>query len=608
MHGEESSYTLLVEVNGQQLPPGLAGLLASGYVDNQMNAADMFVLRFTDDGSGVLQKGGFDVGVAVRLLVQKSGGAGPQPIMTGEITALEAELDSVGMHLLVRGLDKSHRLFRGRRIHAYLQMTAADIVKKVAQGAGLSLGRIDCPGPVLAHVGQDGVSDWEFLRGLADEVGGALDVVDGKLNFCKPTDAAGAPSDQQASQQNPLVIEHGVNLVSVRATVTAADQVPEVEVRGWDVDGKQPIVAVKQAGTHSAKLDSVNPGALASAVGGLKWVESVSGYRKQQQCDALAVALADRLAGSFAELDGVVRGNPDMRAGKAVALGKIGKPFDGSYTLSSTRHEFSPETGYLTSFTVSNASDRSLFGVASASAVAPRSKVMTGVIVGLVTDVKDPEHRGRVKVTFPVMSDDYASWWARTVQPGAGAGRGAIVLPEVGDEVLVAFGMGDFDEPYVLGGLYNGKDAPTAAWADHVNETDGSVQRRAFVSRTGMVVEMIEKPGEEKLTLSTSSGEQRITLTQKGETSIEIISTGPLTVTADKEVAVSSKSGDISVKGKNIKLDAQADLTLTGSNVTITAQVAASLSGATVKVAGDATAELSASGQTAVRGGMVMIN
>ena len=606
MHGEETSNTLLVEVAGSPLPADVAATLTSGYVDDSLNVPDLFVLRFTDEGGQALTKGGFRIGVAVRLLVQASGPAGPVPLVSGEVTALEAEVGSDGTHSVVRGLDTSHRLFRGRRVEAYVQMTASDVAAKVASRAGLKKGTMDAPGPVLEHVGQDGINDWDFLRGLADEVGAEVAVVDGALDFRAPTDASEAPGGQAGSRQDPLVVERGVNLVSLRATVTSADQVPEVEVRGWDVEGKRPFVAVAPAKTRSAKLADVDPAKLAQTFGSPPWPEPVSRYGTQRQCESAAKALAERLAGSFAELDGVIRGNPSVHAGTAIALTNVGGPFDGRYTLSATRHEFSPDQGYLTSFTVSNVSERSLYGVA-AGATSGLGR-MSGVLTATVSDIKDPQGRGRVKLAFPVLSDRYVSGWARTVQPGAGASRGAVVLPEVGDEVLVAFGLGSVQEPYVLGGLYNGVDKPAPGFADHVGSTDGRVQRRAFCSRTGMVVEMVEKPQEEKLTLSTSGGKQRITLVQKSDAAIEIIAEGPVTVTGKKDVAVSSTTGDVTVKGKKITIQATTDLQLIGANVAVKATAAAGLEGATVKVAGSAAAELSGGATTTVKGGIVRIN
>lgn len=562
MHGEETTSTLVVQVAGAPLPDDVAGLLTSGYVDNSLNVPDLFVLRFSDDAALVLTKGGFRIGVEVRLLVHSNGPGGPVPLLSGEVTAVDAEVGPDGLHTVVRGLDKSHRLFRGRRVEAYVSMTAADIAGKVATRAGLKKGTIDHTGPVLEHVAQDGISDWAFLRRLADEVGAEVKVAEGALDFRTPTDAATAPSGQADPRQDPLVVEVGVNLLALRATVTSADQVPQVVVRGWDVETKRALVAAAPAKTRSAALTGAQPAALARTVGSPPWLEPASRYGTQLQCEFAAKGIADRLAGSFAELDGVIRGNPTVRAGTALALAKAGAPFDGRYTASATRHEFSPDTGYLTSFTVSNASERSLYGLAAGAA--PHLAAVPGVLTATVTSLKDPERRGRVKVSFPVMSDEYVSGWARTVQPGAGANRGAVVLPEVGDEVLVGFGMGSFQEPYVLGGLYNGVDTPTPAWAEHVGATDGRVQRRAFCSRTGMVVEMIEKPQEERITLASNDGKQRVTLVQRPDAAVQIIAEGPVTVTGKKDVTISSTTGDVHLEGARVTVRATADLTLSG--------------------------------------------
>ena len=604
--GEEYSNTLLVEVEGSPLPPEIAALLTSGYIDDSANVPDLFVLRFSDEYATVLTKAKIKIGARVSLSVQSSGPGGPVPLLSGEVTALEKEVGGDGVHTIVRGLDHSHRLFRGSRVEAYLQSTAADIVRTVAQRAGIKPGTIDAGGPVLNHVGQDAVSDWEFLRRLAAESGADLRVTDGELHFTSATDAATAPTGDSGARSDPLVIKRGVNLVSLRGTVTSGEQVPDVEVRGWDPANKKAVVSVAPAKARSAKLPDVAPDALAGTFSANRYLAPPTTFESTAQSDASAAAIASRMAAGFAELDGVVRGNPRMRSGTAVALAGVGAPFEGRYTLTSTRHEFSPVSGYLTSFTVSDSSERSLYGVAAGAA--DRRAPVSGVMNAVVTATTDPEHQGRVKVMFPALSDDYETWWARTVQAGAGASRGAVVLPEVGDEVLVAFGHGSFQQPFVLGGLYNGKDTPDKPWGDHVGGTDGAVKRRAFASRSGMVVEFLESPDGEQLTLSTNGGAQRITLTQKGEAAVEIVSEGPVSVTAKKDVTVTTASGDVKISGANVAVEAKSKLELKGATVTITGTTKADLTAPNVKVSGDASAEVSGGATTTIRGGLVRIN
>jgi uncharacterized protein involved in type VI secretion and phage assembly len=607
--GEEFSSTLLVEIKGKPLPPDLGAMLSEGYVDDSANVPDLFVLRYSDENATFLEKTSVRIGDPVVLSVQRSGPAGPTPLLSGEVTALETELGGDGAYTVVRGLDHSHRLFRGRRVEAYLQSTAADIARTVAGRAGLKAGTIDAPGPVLEHVAQDGVNDWEFLRRLADETGAVLDVTEGALHFTTATDAADAPSGAGGAHQDPLVLEKGVNLLALRGTVTSADQVPDVEVRGWDVDGKREIVAVAPAKTSSAVLEGTGPTDLATKFKSPRYVARATVFDQPARCEAAATALAAHLAGGFAELDGVARGNPRLRSGAAVSLVGVGAPFAGRYTLSSSRHDFSPETGYRTSFTVSHTSERSFYGVASGAGLrSGSSAAFPGVLNAVVTAVQDPQGQGRVKVKFPLLSDTYESTWARTVQLGAGAARGTVVLPEVGDEVLVAFGQGSFQQPFLLGGLYNGQDLPDKPWGEHVGSTDGAIERRAFVSRTGMLVEFVETPGEERLTLSTHGGAQTVSLIQKGAAGIEILSEGPVTVTAKDRIDVTTSTGDITVKGKNVTVEATAALALKGATVTAEGRTAAELKAASVKVAGTAAAELSGGATTTVKGGLVRIN
>jgi phage protein D/phage baseplate assembly protein gpV len=590
-HGEEFSNTLLVKVDGTPLPDDVRPLLVNGYVDDSTNVPDLFVLRFSDEAGTVLAKGNVRIGSKVELSLQSTAPGGPAVLLEGEVTTLEVDVSEAGVHTVVRGLDASHRLFRGTRVEAYVNMTASDIVQKVAQRAGLKC-KVDATSTLLDHTTQDGVNDWDFLRRLAQEHDRVLTMADGQLEFTARTPASEAPGGVSESRTDPLVLERGVNLVNLRGTITAGGQVPKVEVRGWDPKQKKEVVANEDARTLSAVPGGgLTPTSLAGTFPSPPYVVGLAGLDRQAAATSVAASLSDHLAGGFAELDGTARGNPHLRAGTAVQVVGVGDPFAGKYVLTSTRHEFEPEHGYRTTFTASNRSERSLYGVTSATS-RERSRIC-GVVPAVVTSVQDPEHRGRVKIRLPWLADSYESWWARTVQAGAGKDRGAAVLPEVGDEVLVAFAQGDLEHPYVLGGLYNGEDVPHGGWAANIDGTSGQIIRRGFVSRKGMKVDLLERAGEEAIVLSTNDGAQRITVKQTAEKGIELVSEGPVKVQAKQAVEVTTSAGDVSLKGMNVKIEASGNL---------------DLKGASVKVAGQATAELTSGATTTVKGAIVRIN
>ncbi|NHZ64611.1 phage baseplate assembly protein V [Massilia genomosp. 1] len=102
-----------------------------------------------------------------------------------------------------------------------------------------------------------------------------------------------------------------------------------------------------------------------------------------------------------------------------------------------------------------------------------------GVAIGLVTQNNDPEGLGRVKVSYPWHDQARESYWARLAAPMTGDGRGLVLIPEVGDEVLLAFERDDLRFPFVLGGLWNGQDKPPVA------NGDGNNDKRLFKSRKG---------------------------------------------------------------------------------------------------------------------------
>ncbi|WP_290057469.1 VgrG-related protein [Amycolatopsis solani] len=606
MANETFTNTLVVEVEGTPLADDVKVMLSYAYVDDSRNLPDTFVLRFRDPGSVVLDKGKFKVGAKVTLKVQTSDPEGPQELMAGEVTAVAIDLDPHGTFTEVRGYDQAHRLFRGRRVAAYPNMTISDVVRKIAGRAGIAAGKIDdvrgFGGRPNTQLSQDNVSDWEFLSRLADAVGAQIAVREGKLNFELPEKPSGAPSTTTKATTDPLVLEAHGTLVSLRASVTAAEQVPEVRVNGWDYEHKQPVTATATPRNAGTDVPEVDPVALAKKFASPPFLDAAAPRRAQAEADATAKALADRFGSACTELDGVAKGNPKLRAGTAVTLTGVGRPFSGKYTLTGTRHLFNAEVGYTTEFTVSGRQERSLYGLVAGGA---KSSPWPGVVPAQVSDLKDPANLGRVKLTFPWLDRDFTSTWARTVQPGAGKDRGALVLPEVGDEVLVGFEHGDFEAPYVLGGLHNTKDAAPRLSKDPVDGTSGQVTVRGFVSRKGHKLEFAEDDG---ITLASGDAKFVVKIDQKNQV-IEVTSGKSVTVKAQNGVSIDAGTGPLELKGQKVTVKSQTDASIEASSrLKLNGTAGVKVEGATVSVAGQGQTELTASGVVTVRGGLVKIN
>jgi uncharacterized protein involved in type VI secretion and phage assembly len=276
--------------------------------------------------------------------------------------------------------------------------------------------------------------------------------------------------------------------------------------------------------------------------------------------------------------------------------------------VTTSRHSYDQTSGYRTHFAVTGRQDRSLLGLASGGP--PAVRPVSGVVVAQVSDARDPLHQGRVKLTFPWLSDEYVSDWARTVQPGAGKDRGWYVLPEVCDEVLVAFEQGDLRRPYVVGGLFNGSDTPKAGPVDDVDSGSGAINRRSLVSRRGHRIDLLDQDGKsEGVSISTGNGKLRLVLDSTGST-VTLHSDGTVTVEAKRGVTVDAGTGSLVLKGADIALKATSGVTVDGGGgaVTVSAGTQLSLCGVTAKLAGSGQTEVSGGATTTITGGLVRIN
>jgi uncharacterized protein involved in type VI secretion and phage assembly len=194
-----------------------------------------------------------------------------------------------------------------------------------------------------------------------------------------------------------------------------------------------------------------------------------------------------------------------------------------------------------------------------------------GVTVGLVTNNRDPEGLGRVKLALPWLADGFETDWARVVTPMAGAARGLYALPEVDDEVLVGFEHGRPDSPYVLGALWNGKDKPPES------NGDGRNDRRSLTSRSGHVIRLTDTDGKERVEILDRTGHNSVvldtatnTVTISADADVVVrAAKGKLTLSGQTGVEISAAAGPVTVSGLDVDVGAKQRLVLKGASVDI---------------------------------------
>jgi phage protein D/phage baseplate assembly protein gpV len=557
-----------LSIAGSPLSPELLSEVAEITVHQHVHLPHMFTIRLYDPHLKLLDDGPFDLGEEITV---KAGDADEKlfTLIKGEITALEPVFgEGMVAELVVRGFDKSHRLYRETKSRAFLNKKDSDLAQEIAQAVGLSA-QVDATSTVYDHIYQHNQSDLAFLMQRAWRIGYECFVEDGQLYFRKPPNGSA-----QAA------LTWGDDLQSFLPRMTLAEQVDEVIVKGWDADKQQPIVGRADQGKLYPDIKEAQDGAAwASSFGTGKLVIVDQPVLSQAEADKLAAARLNELSGAFVQAEGTAFRRPDLKAGQWLQLKSLGNRFSGKYLVTAATHRYNPD-GFRTRFMVCGARTGTLLETMQGKRPLTR---WPGVVTAVVTNTDDPNNWGRVKVKFPWMSEDAESDWARLAGPGGGPEAGFYAVPEVGDEVLVAFEHGDFSRPYILGGLWNGQHdiPPTVAGASQGERP----LVRTWHSRTGHALTMHDD-ADDKVELKTAGG-HTITLDDAGS-KIEIKSKNGITITLDDNgnKLMIEGSNDVEVKsGTNMKLEAggNVDIKATG-NMSLEANGPVNVRGATVNL------------------------
>lgn len=550
---------IALKLDGADAPTALMDDLLDVTVENSLHLPDVATLVLHDTRLHWIDDASLMPGKS--LQISASIERQEKPLFDGEIVEVEPDFAPSTQRLIVRAFDRLHRLARGQHVRSFINVSDDDLVKKLAQEAGLQA-KVGQASQVYSYVFQNNETNLHFLQKRAAALGYLL-YVQGKTLHCEPLQANGSP----------LELEWGVNLHEFHPRLSTIGQLNSVTARGWDPAQRQEIVGQAQQGQGAPQIGQrQNGGDLAQSAFGITAETLVASQpiRAQALADRLAQATANRAAGRFIEADGLCGGTPGLVAGASVQIKAVGERFSGTYYATSTLHSYNASQGYITQFSVSGYHPTTLFSLL-AQPEDERPAPQAQMVIGIVTDNDDPQRQGRVKVKYPSLSGDHASDWARVVTPGAGNQRGIEFLPEVNDEVLVGFEMGDIHYPYVLGGLWNGQDAPPEPGASQ----SGKIQKRVLRSRTGHTITLDDSDGGGGILIEDKNGNQlfldsgsnALNITVKGDASLKV--QGNMNLKAQGNLNLEAQS-QVQIKGMGITIDAgAASVTVKGSTINL---------------------------------------
>jgi hypothetical protein len=529
-------------------------------VNSNLHMPNMFVLRMRDEDPL-----GAELAVAFKYLdnpryttlgapvtiaaipISETALPVPQVIFTGEITAVEAEFDSGRATLIIRGYDKSHRLNMGKKTATYMMMPDVAIVTAVAGAAGVPCTPTFPGATPREYVLQNNQTDMEFLREIARRNGCHVYTDQLGIMHVKPFPAPGVGV--------PVLLQLKRDLYSFNPRVSVANQVLSVLVQAWDAKVKIgmtmpgiPIPAV-QGGPGIARHLLAAKAIAATAKEVI--VDEPSG-NPAAEITALAQGLASDVAHRFLQADGECRGNPGVLAGITVTILGAGATYSGPYQVSSATHSY-VAGNYTTSFSVTGADPDTVGDLVDKHADERPGRIY-GVVVGQVVDnVSDPLQLGRVKVKLPHLGNlpPIVSNYCRPIAPWGGLKAGIYAIPQINDEVLVAFEHGDPNLPYIVGhvwGLTQMPPAPNATGA-----LGGKPTKHVLRTRMGHEILLDDTPGKYGITVTD--------YTMMNSVAIDSV----------KNALAIKVLGDVTIDCLNFKVKANAMMNLEGTKVDVKA-------------------------------------
>ncbi|HTW99884.1 MAG TPA: VgrG-related protein [Acidimicrobiales bacterium] len=565
----------VVTLDGAPVDPLIESLMIRVVVECSMHLPDEFELTFQDPNALVVEEGGFILGSEVAIGVLAAGEE-PAPLTEGEITAIEYEVDVAGSLTIIRGLDRSHRLFRGKYVRTFQEMLASEIVAAILAENEIPPGAILPSDDLIEYIVQAGVTDWQFIQKLAMDCGYRAYMMDGFFNFAPidPPVAGDVPGTYSINEPTQIVVPQG--LTRLRAVLRTTEQVDDLVVMGWSPILGEPVVGDAPEDVLGAEIIP-QPEELAAFAGAKIFSHLWFPTDDEDAAETKAEAMGNMLAESYVEIDGEAVGDPALRPGVPISLDGAGAQFEGGYTLTSTKHVFDEEANYSVQFRVSGWQDRTLFGLASGGG-SPASEPfrIPGVVSATVVDVRDPEEQGRVQLLFEWMAgpEPALSDWTRCVHMGAGEAFGNLWVPEIGTEVLVAFEMGDPSRPVVIGGLYSAVIEPGAS-PELIDEALGLVNERRISSRflhnitfydaeeqSGIIIQT----GDEVAGIFLNAEEQVISIYNL-DGGIEISAT-EIMLSADADLSLEA-GGELSISAASVTIEGEGDVNINGATVAI---------------------------------------
>lgn len=553
------------------------GVNKIGKATLKFNAGDMDAQTFEETDSN-----SFKPGTSIRL--DAGDVHSEKTIFEGIVIQLKIEIEEgTRAQMVVECRDCAYPATLGRKNRVFEDKKDSDIIADVLRGYG----SVTTDATTYKHstLVQYYCTDWDFALARAEANGLFITVREKNIQVKKPN-VQGSPV---------LTVTYGNDLIDFDGGISVTDQFEAVEGISWDPVQQKVVTSTANVPTLNKQGD-LSSHDLKEAEKQLWQTDAPIGTDALQNWTN-GIALKNGLSryeGSF-----MFYGCAEVIPGCIVELAGMGKRFNGMVYVGQVEHEVKDNiwtTRAYMGVSASRITDEPDVVAPAASGWLPG---VEGLHIGKVKKLEgDPLKENRIQIVLPWLNGEKKEFWARLTTVYASNHFGFSFLPEVEDEVVIGFFNNDPCHPVVLGSMYSSKLSPAYP-------LEAKNELKAIVTREKMKIEFDEKkkmisistPGKNKIEISDDG--KSITLSDQHKNEL-ILNQDGITLNSAKDILLKAKN-NIVLDAVKTSLKAKSDVEIEGMNVKATAKVS-------FTAKGNATAEVSASGQTTIKGGIVMIN
>jgi phage protein D len=420
---------IIVEADGAPLPADAAATIGQVRIQQRLSQPSVCEVTFFDPPRTFREAKAPSPGTSLKLIIR-----GREPaLFDGEVTAVEHVYGPAKTcQIVLRGYDLLHRLRKRQPVRTHVQVTPAELARELTSDLGIDVSAEE-DGPLVQRIIQSRQSDLDVLIEVTERNGIYFTLQEKALRLITFRGFG-----------DPISLSLGESLMEARIAVNGHSSCRSVVTIGWDPARVEAHSGKANTPRSSRRIATeVDP----EQVGG-KGDRTLTDIPLQddRQAEAFAQAFLDLRLAQEVTLWGIADGDPQLRPGTPVLVGGMSPSLDGQYTLVSVNHVIDGERGFISEISSSPPSPRT----SSAGALA---------LWGVVTKADDPEELGRVQVSLPAFGN-IETGWIGVVAAGAGAKKGLVMIPDVGDNVLLISPQGDPAQSIVIGGLYGADGLP----------------------------------------------------------------------------------------------------------------------------------------------------